>query len=365
MKKIISVVGARPNFMKIAPIHRAFLQHDTYISHKICHTGQHFDANMSAVFFDEFGLPQPDFVLGVGGGGHAEQTGKVMIAFEKICIEEKPDLVLVVGDVNSTLAASLVAVKLGIRVAHIESGLRSFDKQMPEEINRILTDSISDYLFVTEQSGIDNLLHEGIPKEKIFFVGNTMIDNLVYSLPKIEKATILQELGLQKEEYIVATFHRPSNVDNEENLASICKGLNQLSSKTKVIFPMHPRTRKNLEQNNLLKEMGENIIILEPLGYINFMALVKSSKLVLTDSGGIQEETTYLKKPCITLRNSTERPVTVDIGSNFLVGSDVNAAITLAKTLLSNGGKQSSIPPLWDGNAAHRIAEEFIGIFDR
>lgn len=357
MKKIISVVGARPNFMKIAPLHRAFLNHRSHIIHKICHTGQHFDANMSAVFFDELGLPEPDFFLGVGGGGHAEQTGKVMIAFEKICLEEKPDLVVVVGDVNSTLAASLVAVKLGISVIHIESGLRSFDKNMPEEINRILTDSISDFLFVTEQSGLDNLLKEGVASEKIFFVGNTMIDNLVYSLPRIANSSIVKDSGLTPGNYAVATFHRPSNVDDDEKLRELLPGLNRLSEKIDIVFPMHPRTRKNLDKNNLIKEIGSRITITNPLGYLDFMALVKNARLVLTDSGGIQEETTYLRKPCITLRDSTERPVTIDLGTNFLVGSDIAEAIRTAEEILINGGKKGEIPPLWDGNAAERIAD--------
>lgn len=366
--KIISVVGARPNFMKVAPIHKQLLvmsdellvkskteNPKLKIEHLICHTGQHYDEKMSKVFFDELELPKPDFYLGVGGGSHAEQTGRVMIEFEKIMIQEKPDLVIVVGDVNSTIACSLAAVKLGIKVAHVEAGLRSFDRDMPEEINRILTDSISDYLFVSEPDGIKNLRKEGKKEEKIIFVGNTMIDSLVNYLPVIEKSKILSELSLVKEDYVLVTFHRPSNVDMDKNLSEIVNLLNKISEKKKVVFPIHPRTKKKLKETYLDKTLHKNIILTEPIGYIDFIALVKNSAVVITDSGGIQEETTFLGVPCITTRKTTERPITVEIGTNVLVGEDFEKAFSVASDILNGKKKIGQIPKLWDGKAAERI----------
>jgi len=320
--KIISVVGARPNFMKVAPISKQFsvISRQYSVKHLICHTGQHYDEKMSKVFFDELGLPKPDFYLGIGGGTHAEQTGRVMIEFEKVLMDGKPDLVIVVGDVNSTIACSLTAVKLGIKVAHVEAGLRSYDREMPEEINRILTDSISDYLFVSEPDGIRNLKNEGVSEEKIFYVGNTMIDSLVNLLPKIEKSEVVRMYNLEKDSYILVTFHRPSNVDTEINLKNIVELLNRLSEHKKVVFPIHPRTKKKLEEYSLLPTLHSSLVLTDPLGYIDFISLVKNSALVITDSGGIQEETTFLGVPCITTRKTTERPITVEIGTNVLVG---------------------------------------------
>jgi len=357
MKKIISVVGARPNFMKVAPLHKEFLKHKDKIQHLICHTGQHYDEKMSKVFFDELELPKPDFYLGVGSGSHAEQTAKVMIEFEKILIAEKPDLVIVVGDVNSTVACSLTAVKLGIKVAHVEAGLRSFDRIMPEEINRILTDSISDYLFVTEQSGVDNLLHEGISKEKIYFVGNVMIDSLVYYLPKAEKSKVLEDYELEKGKYILVTMHRPSNVDNEDGLRGLMNMLNELAKEHKILFPMHPRTKHNLAKFGIStdNDLAKNIIITEPIGYIDFLCLTKNAELVITDSGGIQEETTFLGVQCITLRDNTERPSTVEIGTNNLIGTDLVKAALAVNNVIAGHSKSGNIPELWDGKTAERI----------
>ena len=363
MKKIISVVGARPNYMKVAPIHRAFQKYSDQVQHLICHTGQHYDVNMSKIFFEELELPQPDFYLGVGSGSHAEQTAKIMIEFEKVLIQENPDLVIVVGDVNSTIACSLVAVKLGIKVAHVEAGLRSFDRTMPEEINRLLTDQIADYLFVTEKSGIENLKNEGIPDEKIFFVGNTMIDSLVHYLPKIENSTILDDLSLKPREYIVVTLHRPSNVDNPENLVKIFNEFKKIAEKIKIVFPIHPRTKITLHSANIDYE-HPNILLIEPVGYISFIKLVKNSLIVLTDSGGIQEETTYLKIPCLTLRKNTERPITAEIGTNKLIGIEYNKIAEECFETINNPPKNSQIPPLWDGKAAERITAKVIELLN-
>ncbi|MCX8011387.1 MAG: UDP-N-acetylglucosamine 2-epimerase (non-hydrolyzing) [Ignavibacteria bacterium] len=354
MKKIISVVGARPNFMKVAPIHRAIKKLNNRFNHLICHTGQHYDENMSKIFFDELELPIPEYYLGVGSSSHAEQTARIMIEFEKVLLKENPNLVIVVGDVNSTIACSLVAVKLGIKVAHVEAGLRSFDRTMPEEINRILTDSISDFLFVTEESGIKNLIKEGIPKEKIFFVGNTMIDSLIHYLPKVEKSKILDQLGLNKKDYIAVTLHRPSNVDNPESLKKIYNQFEQISGHIKIIFPIHPRTKKNFSLTDIQLN-NEKILFTDPIGYLDFIQLVKNSKLVLTDSGGIQEETTYLKIPCLTLRENTERPSTIELGTNRLIGTRYESISKECLSLMNSNSSESQIPPLWDGKAAERI----------
>jgi len=379
--KIISVVGARPNFMKIAPIYRAFAQLPITnlqftIEHLICHTGQHYDEKMSKVFFDELELPKPDFYLGIGGGSHAVQTAGIMIEFEKVLLEEKPDLVIVVGDVNSTIACSLTAVKLGIKVAHVEAGLRSFDRGMPEEINRILTDSISDYLFVTEKSGLANLEREGIDRSKIHFVGNVMIDSLIHYLPAVEEkdkgraqVDTSTSLGMTRqlekampsalgtERYILVTMHRPSNVDSEEKLIELLKMLNRIAEKHKIIFPIHPRTRNNIEKFELSSGLSENLIITEPIGYLDFIGLVKNAEVILTDSGGIQEESTYLGVQCVTLRTSTERPITIEIGTNHLVGDSFEEAERVVLEILSGQKKKGKIPELWDGNAAERIVK--------
>jgi UDP-N-acetylglucosamine 2-epimerase (non-hydrolysing) len=368
--KIISVVGARPNFMKVAPIFRAINKHNIQnspqgvsqtsfkIHHLICHTGQHYDEKMSKVFFEDLELPKPDFYLGVGSGSHAEQTANVMVEFEKILIEEKPDMVLVVGDVNSTIACSLTAKKLHIKVVHVEAGLRSFDMEMPEEVNRILTDRISDYLFVTEQSGLENLKNEGVPDEKVFFVGNVMIDSLIHYQPKVDQSTILKTLHsspITSHNYVLVTLHRPSNVDTKESLEKLVKFLNRLAEERVVVFPIHPRTKNNLEKFELLEVLSNNIVLTDPIGYIEFQALIKNAELIVTDSGGIQEESTYLGVQCITLRTSTERPSTVDVGTNQLIGIDLAKAESACLDVLKGNKKIGTIPELWDGGAAERI----------
>lgn len=372
MKKIISVVGARPNFMKVAALHKAFSQYPKKVNHLICHTGQHFDEKMSAVFFKELELPEPDFYLGVGSGSHAKQTAKIMVEFEKVLLNEKPELVIVVGDVNSTLACSLVAAKLLIPVAHVEAGLRSFDRTMPEEINRIVTDSISNYLFVSERSGMENLKKEGIEfrveggvkkkekfshQAKVFFVGQVMIDNLVHYVPKAKRSKAIQQFAVQPGRYILVTFHRPSNVDEKSDLVNLVDFLNALAGKRKVIFPVHPRTTKNLDRFSLKNRLNSDVLLCEPLGYIDFLALMKDAELVITDSGGIQEETTYLDIQCLTVRENTERPVTVEAGTNQLAGTDLKKAGQMAFKILNGALKKGKIPELWDGKAAERIVD--------
>ncbi|MGH2643450.1 MAG: non-hydrolyzing UDP-N-acetylglucosamine 2-epimerase [Chitinophagaceae bacterium] len=357
MKKIISVVGARPNFMKVAPLYREFKKYDNKIQHLICHTGQHYDEKMSKIFFDELELPKPDFYLGIGSGTHAEQIAGVMVEFEKVLQQEKPDLVMVVGDVNSTIACSLVASRFNIKVAHVEAGLRSFDRTMPEEINRMLTDTIADYLFVTEPSGMDNLHQEGVAAEKIFFVGNVMIDSLVYYLPQVERSDILQTLPCKAKEYILVTLHRPANVDTKAGLEDLFRMLNRIAEKKKIIFPIHPRTKNNLEKYSLTNIVSGNILLTDPLGYIEFVSLIKNALVIVTDSGGIQEESTYLQVPCITVRNNTERPVTVTVGTNRLIGTDTGKVERAVDEILQGKIKPGKIPELWDGYAAERICK--------
>ncbi len=357
MKKIILVVGARPNFIKGAPLYRAFAKYQNRVTPLICHTGQHFDKKMSKIFFKELEMPEPDFYLGICRGSHAEQTAKIMIEFEKIAVNEKPDMLIVFGDVNSTMACSLVASKLNIPVSHVEAGLRSFDRKMPEEINRILTDVIADYLFVTERSGLQNLRKEGISDSRIFFTGNIMIDSVVHYMPKIDKSNVLNHLKINKFDYILATFHRPSNVDSKDYVSKLIDLLNILALRKKIVFPIHPRTYKNLERFNLLSKLNENIINTEPIGYINFLALIKNAQLIITDSGGIQEESTYLGIQCITLRDNTERPVTIDIGTNHLIGTDLNRALLVANEILDGNIKTGQIPKFWDGKTSSRITK--------
>jgi len=356
LKKVISVVGARPNFVKIAPVHKAFIEHSNTVKHLVCHTGQHFDDRLSKVFFEELEIPEPDFYLGVGSGSHAEQTAKIMMAFEKVLLEEKPDMIIVPGDVNSTMAASLVASKMGIKIAHIEAGLRSFDRTMPEEINRIVTDILSDLLFVSEKSGLVNLKNEGISDSKIFFTGNVMIDSLVNCLPKIESSGIHKMLDLEPRNYILATFHRPANVDNRDTLAAVVNFLNLCSTYRKVIFAVHPRTDKMLLEYGLKNNFAENVVLTAPLGYLEFLSLTQKAALVITDSGGIQEETTFLSVPCITVRDNTERPVTVTEGTNYLAGTMLDGLEYIVKDLLEKAREGGKIPELWDGKAAERIA---------
>ncbi len=359
--KIISIVGARPNFMKVAPIQKAIENYNKSagkkIKHLICHTGQHYDEKMSKIFFEDLELPRPDFYLGVGSGSHAEQTAGVMIEFEKVLVSEKPDLIIVVGDVNSTVACSLVAAKMGTKIAHVEAGLRSYDREMPEEINRLLTDQLADYLFVTEKSGVENLLKEGIDKKKIFFAGNVMIDSLIHYLPAADNSIILDEMGLKHSGYVLVTMHRPSNVDDAENLKQIMHTLNRIAGLKKVVFPVHPRTMKNIKDLNLNSDSSKNILLTDPVGYIDFIALIKNAELLVTDSGGIQEETTYLGVQCITVRNNTERPVTVEVGTNQLIGTDLGKVEAAAKQVLNGKKKKGKIPDKWDGHAAERIVE--------
>ncbi len=357
MKKIISVVGARPNFIKIAPVAKAFKKYRKDVKHLICHTGQHFDKRMSEIFFDQLNMPKPDFNLGVGSGSHAEQTARVMLELEKVLADERPDLVIVPGDVNSTLAAALVASKMGIALAHVEAGLRSFDKTMPEEINRIVTDVVSDYLFVTEHSGMHNLRDEGMDESKIHFVGNTMIDTLDTHYEAIEACTISKDMGLTPGKYIVATFHRPSNVDEPEALCELMETLSHLANERSLVFPVHPRTRKNIRKFGLDKKIPKSLVITEPLGYIEFLSLMRYAELVITDSGGIQEETTYMGVQCITVRKNTERPVTIDVGTNHLVGTIMEKVEKTAIDILGGITKPGRIPELWDGKAAKRIAD--------
>ena len=357
MKKVISVVGARPNFMKIAPIHKAFKKYSDSIKHIICHTGQHYDQKMSKIFFEELELPNPDFYLGVGSGSHAEQTAQIMIEFEKILLKENPDLVIVVGDVNSTIACCLTAVKMKIKTAHVEAGLRSFDRDMPEEINRILTDNISDLLFVTEQSGVVNLKNEGIDSNKVFLVGNVMIDSLKYFLTKTDSKKALEIFDAEKDKYVLVTMHRPSNVDYKDQLEAIVNMLNIISGKLKVIFPIHPRTRKNLDSFGLADKISQNVILTDPIGYLDFISLLQNCRLAITDSGGIQEETTYLGIQCITTRTTTERPVTVESGTNHLVGANFKEAEETALYILSGKSKSGIVPDLWDGKTAERITQ--------
>jgi len=355
MKKIISVVGTRPNFIKIAPIIRALKPYRDQFTHCLCHTGQHFDEKMSTVFFDELEMPKPDFYLGINQGSHAVQTAGIMVEFEKVLLREKPDLVIVPGDVNSTMACSLAAAKLSVKIAHVESGLRSFDRDMPEEVNRIITDVISDYLFVTEESGLKNLENEGVDPGKIFFTGNTMIDSLVYFREKIGRSATLESIGLEEGKYILVTFHRPSNVDNDAGLTEIIAFLNNLAEHHKVVFPIHPRTKSNLQKLPSSGALNPNLVLLNPLGYFDFLKLIGNAEMVITDSGGIQEETTFLGVPCVTVRNNTERPSTVDVGTNILAGTNLANVSMIVQEILKGNKKQGSLPELWDGHAAERV----------
>lgn len=356
--KILNIVGARPNFMKIAPIHRLMLQSEK-INPILVHTGQHYDRAMSKIFFEDLELPEPDIYLGVGSGSHAQQTGDVMIKLEEVMTAEKPDMVLVVGDVNSTMAASLVASKLCIPIAHVEAGLRSFDRSMPEEINRIVTDSLADLLFVTEESGSINLLKEGVPREKIHFVGNVMIDSLLFYRKKAADSSVLAQFKLESSRYALLTLHRPANVDDPVHFKKILDALERIENKLPIIFPIHPRSRKMIKKFEFDEkvESMKNLKLVEPLGYLDFLHLMEHATIVLTDSGGIQEETTVLGIPCITMRENTERPVTIDIGTNVLVGMDTEKIVAEAFNILSGKKKNGSIPALWDGQAASRIVE--------
>jgi len=345
---ILHVVGARPNFMKAAPVLRSL--QDRGARQTLVHTGQHYDRNMSDIFFTQLGIPEPDVNLGVGSGTHAQQTAEIMRRFEPVLLENKPDLVLVYGDVNSTVAAALVCAKLLVRIGHVEAGLRSFDRTMPEEINRIVTDRLADLLFTPSEDGDANLQHEGVPAERIHRVGNVMIDSLIQLLPTAMRSP-KHDLP---ERYALVTLHRPSNVDSSEALHNIVETLLQVNEQLSVIFPVHPRTRQRIA------EFGADVNklhMLAPLPYIEFLALQRRAAIVITDSGGIQEETTYLGIPCLTVRENTERPVTVTLGTNVLVGQDRKKLISEVARILKGNGKVGEIPPLWDGHAGDRIAD--------
>lgn len=362
MKKIYLVAGARPNFMKIAPIVRALEAHGG-LAFKIIHTGQHYDREMNDVFFEELGIPEPHVFMAAGGGSHSRQTGRIMIAFEELCQAEPPDAVLVVGDVNSTLACAIAAKKLNIPVAHVEAGLRSGDMTMPEEINRVVTDSISDWFFVTEPSGIVHLKREGKHESAIHYVGHVMVDNLLYQVAKLSHAItsgfetdkIKTMHGIEGRRYGVVTLHRPGNVDSAEMMTRICGALKEIAMELPLIFPAHPRTRINLSRFHI--DLGPDIILTGPQGYMSFLNLWKDAAVVLTDSGGLQEETTALGVPCVTIRENTERPITVEEGSNVLAGTDPARIIAEVRKILRGESKHGRRPHLWDGGAARRIVE--------
>jgi UDP-N-acetylglucosamine 2-epimerase (non-hydrolysing) len=356
--KIINIVGARPNFMKIAPIVEAMKPYPN-LEGILLHTGQHYDDAMSRIFFDELDLPKPDIYLGVGSGSHAHQTAAVMIAFEQVLNDHQPDLVLVVGDVNSTLACSLTAAKLGIPVAHVEAGLRSYDRQMPEEINRIVTDALSDFLFTTSKLAEENLTREGIPKEKIFFVGNVMIDTLQKHLVHARQQGTPAKLDVYAGDYVLLTLHRPSNVDNRGILSALLDALGEIQKDIPIIFPVHPRTMERIREFDLqgTLENAPDLRVMEPLGYLPFLDLMANAKFVLTDSGGIQEETTILGIPCLTIRENTERPITLTEGTNTLVGTDPQKILHQTQLILNGKGKTGDIPELWDGHAAERVVQ--------
>ena len=369
---IAIVAGARPNFMKIAPIVRALNARkkdaaaagiDLRVS--IVHTGQHYDENMSEVFFRELAIPKPDHHLEVGSGTHAEQTARIMIAFEKVLQMDRPAWVVVVGDVNSTIACTLTAKKMGVKVAHVEAGLRSFDMTMPEEINRKLTDAICDLLFVTEQSGIRNLRNEGVAQEKIVLAGNVMIDTMMTNLARIDDGEFVPPESLRAfcvgRRYAVLTLHRPSNVDRIETLGPIWDALSEVARRIPILFPVHPRTRAKIDAFGL---NGTDITMIDPVGHLEMLYVVRGAELVLTDSGGLQEETTVLGVPCITIRESTERPVTVDIGTNNVVGTNPDKIEAVAFEILLGQRNKGAIPPLWDGNAAERIATSILSSTD-
>ena len=363
--KILNVVGARPNFMKIAPLMVQYNQHKD-IHAILVHTGQHYDQEMSRLFFSELGIPEPDINLEVGSGSHAVQTAEIMKRFEPVLIDYQPDVVVVVGDVNSTIACGLITVKLHIKLAHVEAGLRSFDRSMPEEINRILTDAISDLLFCTEQAGVDNLLAEGIGPDKIHMVGNVMIDTLLSHLDRAKQSTIVEDLQQQEQQgyldgnnFAVLSLHRPSNVDDCVVFSRILDALEVNQRDMPILFAVHPRTRNQIISLGLQARVDslQNLHMMNPIGYLDFLRLQADAKVILTDSGGIQEEATILKVPCITLRHNTERPVTAIIGSNQVVGTDTEKIIAAYRNVAIDNWRRPQIPPLWDGQAAKRIVE--------
>jgi UDP-N-acetylglucosamine 2-epimerase (non-hydrolysing) len=356
--KFLHVVGARPNFMKVAPV-LAQLRKDPRVRQVLVHTGQHYDPKMSDVFFQDLGMPAPDAYLGAGSGSHAQQTAKILVEVEPVILREEPDVVVVAGDVNSTMAVALVAAKLGVAVAHIEAGLRSWDWRMPEEINRVLTDRMAELLFTPSRDADQNLAKEGIDPRRVHFVGNVMIDSLHAALPRAHESRIHEQLGVRKGEYALATLHRPSNVDEPAALERLLAALAEVSGRIPVVFPVHPRTRARLSLDASLRgkaESARGLKLADPIGYLDFLALTANARLVMTDSGGIQEETTALGVPCLTVRHNTERPVTVEVGSNTLVGTDPAQVVPAAVAVLEGRGKKGRVPDLWDGRAAERIA---------
>jgi len=354
MIKILLVAGARPNFIKIMPLIKEFNRYPHKIKYTLVHTGQHYDKEMSASFFKDLKIPKPDIFLGVGSATHGVQTAKIIEGIEKLLLKRRFDLLIIVGDVNSTVAAALAAVKLGVKIAHVEAGLRSFDRKMPEEINRILTDHMSDYLFITEDSGNRNLKREGIGPSKIFFVGDIMIDSLLINRDKISRSNILKELGLIRKKYCLVTVHRPSNVDKREDLRQLMAMLQDIGQRMKVVFPAHPRTKKML---NRYKLKLKNLLITKPLGYVDFQRLLQDAKFVITDSGGIQGEATICNLPCLTIRTTTERPITITKGTNQLTGSDSGKILNAVDKILRNRWKRAPRPPKWDGKVAERITK--------
>jgi UDP-N-acetylglucosamine 2-epimerase (non-hydrolysing) len=365
MLKVINVVGARPNFMKVAPIVAAMKKRPDEFQPLVVHTGQHYDAAMSDSFFHDLELPRPDTHLGVGSASHAAQTAAVMERFEPVVMSENPDWVLVVGDVNSTIACALVCVKLGVKVAHVEAGLRSRDRTMPEEINRLLTDQIADLLFTPSRDADENLIAEGIPPERIRFVGNVMIDSLQKNLDVARALPTREQLGLSGIDYALLTLHRPSNVDLRDSFERILAALEAIASRLPIVFPVHPRTRKTIAELGLTERVASirDLRIIEPLGYLDFLNLSSAARLVLTDSGGIQEETTALGIPCLTLRENTERPITVEMGTNVVVGTDTTRIVTAAIAAL-NGAARKMVrqPPLWDGHTSERILDALCAV---
>jgi len=356
--KILVIAGARPNFMKIAPIMHA-MKNSEWLEALLVHTGQHYDVQMSSLFFEELQIPLPDISLEVGSDTQARQVARIMERFEPVCEEQKPQAILVVGDVNSTMACSIVAAKMNIRIVHVEAGIRSNDRSMPEEINRMVTDSLTDILLPPSRDAVENLLNEGHPASKIHLVGNIMIDTLLNSRSRINQSQILKDLGLKETGFVSLTLHRPSNVDNEDNFRKILGALDVIQKEIPIVFPVHPRTRKmiaGLGLNNYIVGM-KNLIHCNPLGYFDFGKLISASRFVLTDSGGIQEETTVYGIPCITLRENTERPITVWEGTNELAGCDTQKIIAYARQILDGKWKKGKVPELWDGHTAQRIIE--------
>jgi UDP-N-acetylglucosamine 2-epimerase (non-hydrolysing) len=364
--KLLVIAGARPNFIKIAPIVKAVQRHNArcwkgerFLDCRLIHTGQHYDQQMSDIFFDELGIPAPDINLGVGSGSHATQTANIMSKFEPVCQSERPEWIMVVGDVNSSMACTLVAAKLGIKVAHVEAGLRSFDRSMPEEINRLVTDALADLLLTPSADGNENLRREGVPESKIVLVGNVMIDAIVANLEKARSKGTLGALGLRKKSFVYVTLHRPSNVDERLELTAIMAELTRLAERLPVVFPMHPRTQKMCAQAGISLSGADGLRVIEPIGYHDSLALTENARLVLTDSGGLQEESTYFRTPCLTLRPNTERPITVTIGSNKLTNLQHLSADL--DQVLSRGLEIGDIPPLWDGRVAERIIRALLG----